>query len=135
MSRGLGKLQRFIKEQVYRADREWNEELDRLIAAKSSDHPKGTFWLTWPDIRYLIAENAELNDLGPDCMSETLERSAKRALHLLVKRGELAKITAPEGALTRYGTKGTDKAMEVGLEEFAEDLKRAAASKPPAAPK
>jgi hypothetical protein len=37
MSRGLGRLQRFIKDQIYCVDREWQAEADALEAAGSDD--------------------------------------------------------------------------------------------------
>jgi hypothetical protein len=144
MSRGLGRLQRFIKEQVHRADREYRTEADALEAAGGDDEPKGRFWLTWPDIRSLIEENPDFNrgpyriagpggsirpmQVGPSGpipeISASLERSAKRALYLLVKRGEIVQIQPSERHyLTRYITKDMDQQLrETGkaiMEGFA----------------
>jgi hypothetical protein len=112
MSRGLGRLQRFIKAQIYRADREYRRESVAMNGRRKIDPAldpldEGTrnFWLTWPDIRYLIEENPEFNP-GPYRISPSLERSAKRALQLLVERGEIARLRGGySGYLNQYVTK------------------------------
>jgi hypothetical protein len=110
MSRGLGRLQRFIKDQIYRVEREYQAEADALDAAGSDDEPKSRFWLTWPEIRILIEDNPDFNLDLPYRISPSLERSAKRALHLLVKRGDIARWpTSDQRYLTRYLTKETDQ--------------------------
>lgn len=121
MSRGLGKLQRFIKAQIHRAEREYHVEAQCLRAAGRDvvDDCERTFVLTWPDIRYLIEENQDFNPDGPDGpyrISKSLERSAKRALHLLVKRGEIARWRGGDGDLNTYMT----SKMDQGLREATE---------------
>jgi hypothetical protein len=151
MSRGLGRLQRFIKDQIYRAECEYKRE-GIILFARMKAHPGfdpinesvKSFWLTWPDIRILIEKNPDFNHgpyriAGPSGsirpikvgssgpipeISASLERSAKRALHLLVKRGEIAQLPPSERRyLTRYITKETDqKLRETGkaiVEGFA----------------
>ena len=115
-TRGLGKLQRFIKEQIYRAEREYKREavaLSRRRKVKpdfdSFKEGMKAFWLTWPHIRYLIEENPDLNP-GPYRISPSLERSAKRALHLLVKRGEIVRMK-DERYLNRYITNEMDQSL------------------------
>jgi hypothetical protein len=135
MSRGLGRLQRFIKEQIYRAEREDKHE-SKILFARMKTHPDfdpldegvKSFWLTWPDIRILIEENPDFNHgpcrisgpsesiepikVGPSGpipeISPSLERSAKRTLHSLVKRGDIVPLP-PSGRryLTRYIHAGT----------------------------
>jgi hypothetical protein len=151
MSRGLGRLQRFIKDQIYRAEREYRRE-SVILFRRMKRNPKfdpvdesvKPFWLTWPDIRILIEENPNFNrgtlritgpagsikpiKVGPAGpilkISPSLERSAKRALYLLVKRGEIAQLPPSDRRyLTRYMTKETDQEMrEAGkaiMEGFA----------------
>ena len=91
MSRGPGKLQRFIKDRIYEQRRKWDEERAALEAAGSEDSPKSRYWLHWFEIRHLIEADPELNP-GPDRMSDHLERSARRALRGLVKRGEVGRV-------------------------------------------
>ena len=98
MGRGLGRLQRFIKEQVYRVQREWDEECAAIEAAGSNDEPQGRYWLWWFQIRSLIENDPDLNP-GPYRISPSLERSAKRALLNLVKRGEVAKVPGGIGRM------------------------------------
>jgi hypothetical protein len=93
MSRGLGRLQRFIKEQIYSAEREYKREMVALNGRRKVDpdienHDNGvkTFSVYWWDVRHWVEENPDFNP-GPYRLSESLERSTKRALHTLVKRG------------------------------------------------
>src|SRR5262249_30586059 len=126
MSRGLGKLQRFIKAQIYRAEHEYKRESAILFARMKLD-PKfdpdensvKCFFAYWWDVRHWVEENEEFNP-GPYRMSESLERSTKRALHTLVKRGEIANF--PFGRLNQYMTRemaenlrGTGKAIAEGF--------------------
>ena len=91
MSRGPGKLQRFIKDRIYEQGRKWDEERAALAAAGSADSPKSRYWLYWFEIRHLIEADPELNP-GPDRMNDHLERSARRALRGLVERGEVGRV-------------------------------------------
>ena len=93
MSRGLG---RFIKEQIYKADREYRAEEDALRAAGSDESPKHRFWLGWWEIKHRIEADPELNP-GSE-LSPSLQRSAKRALHRLVERGEIGRESHPDGS-------------------------------------
>jgi hypothetical protein len=102
-----------------RVDREYHAEAERLEAAGSDDGPEGDFWLTWPQIRILIENNEAFNP-GPYRISESLERSAKRALHSLVKRGEIGKMET--SYLTRYLTKETDQGMTDAAEALLASL-------------
>jgi hypothetical protein len=157
MSRGLGRLQRFIKDQIYRAERDYRRE-GICLFARMKTHPDfdpsaesvKSFWLTWPDIRMLVEENPDFNHgpyrisgpgesiepiiVGPSGpiwfprISPALERSAKRALHALVKRGEIAKLwKAPGPYLTRYVTKEMDQELRDTDKAFAEGFARLAA--------
>jgi hypothetical protein len=146
MSRGLGRLQRYIKDQLYRAEREYKRESKILFARMKTnpdfdpiDETVKFFGLTWPEIRILIEENPDFNHgpfrlsgptesiepirVGPSGpipkISPSLERSAKRALHLLVKRGEIAKLKdGRPGYLTKYITK------EMYQQSFAPEVMR-----------
>ena len=156
MSRGLGRLQRFIKDQIYRAEREYRRESVCLSARMKLDpefdpldESVKCFWLTWPEIRILIEENPDFNrgpyrisgptesiepiEVGPSGpiyfpkISPSLERSAKRALHLLVKRGDIARIPPSERRyLTRYITKEMDQSLRETGKAFAEGFARMA---------
>jgi hypothetical protein len=155
MSRGLGRLQRFIKEQVYRAEREYRHE-SGILRAREKTHPGfggfddavKSFWLTWPDIRFLLEENPDFNrgpyrisgpsesiepiKVGPfgpiPEISPSLERSAKRALYLLVKRGEIAQIKPSDPRyLTRYITKEMDQELRETGKAIAAGFARMAA--------
>jgi hypothetical protein len=108
MSRGLGRLQRFIKEQIYRAEREYKREMVALNGRRKVDpdienHDNGvkTFSVYWWDVRHWVEENPDFNP-GPYRLSESLERSTKRALHTLVKRGGIANF--PSGRFNQYMT-------------------------------
>jgi hypothetical protein len=137
MSRGLGRLQRYIKEQIYRAEREWKRE---NIALRSREKLKPgfdgfndsvkSFFLTWPRIRFLIEENPDFNP-GPYRISPSLEQSVKRALRLLVKRGEIAQHKS-DNRLAIYMTKETDQSLRESSKAFMEGFARmkAAAQSP-----
>ena len=154
MSRGLGRLQRFIKDQIYRAEREYKRE-SKILFARMKIHPRfdpcaesaKSFWLTWPGIRILIEENPDFNHgpcrisgpsesiepikVGPSGpipeISPSLERSAKRALHLLVKRGDIAQWPPSDRRyLTRYITKEMNQELSEGAKAFAEGFARMA---------
>jgi hypothetical protein len=152
MSRGLGRLQRFIKDQIYRAEREFKRESVCLFARmkldpKFDDEGVKTFWLTWPEIRILIEENPEFNRgrllisgpagsiepirvgrSGPILqISPSLERSAKRALYLLVKRGDIVPLWKSDHRyLNRYITKEMHQHLNESGKAFAEGLARMA---------
>jgi hypothetical protein len=127
MSRGLGRLQRFIKEQIYRAEREYQRE---AVALKGREKLKPgfdafedgvkRFCVYWWDVRRWVENNPEFNP-GPYRLSESLERSAKRALHTLVKRGEVACM---KGKISRYVTKEMDQQLAETGKAFAEGLAR-----------
>jgi hypothetical protein len=111
MSRGLGRLQRFIKERMYRAEREYERERVALRGRErvkpgfdAFDDGVKRFWFYWWDVRRWVEDNEEFNP-GPYRISESLERSTKRALHGLVKRGEIA-VDRPF-RVNRYFTKET----------------------------
>jgi hypothetical protein len=113
MSRGLGSLQRFIKEQIYRKDGEYRAEQDRLDAEGSDDGPEGRFWLFWWEIKWLISDDPALNKDAPKYrMSRSMERSAKRALHSLYKRGEVARIHVGSSDQWAYITPECDKGLD-----------------------
>jgi len=124
MSRGL---ERFIKEQIYKADREYRAEEDALRAAGSDESPKHRFWLGWWEIKHRIEAEPKLNP-GPE-LSPSLQRSAKRALHRLVERGEIGRESHPDGS--HYMTKETyeenfsPKATEQLSPKATEQLKAA----------
>jgi hypothetical protein len=90
VSRGLGKLQRTIKQLIYEQRARFEEESERI-----QDVPKCPFWLTWSDIRVRL-----WRDLGePDPHSTYWlghERAAKRALYTLWKRKEIGRIRLHE---------------------------------------
>jgi hypothetical protein len=152
MSHGLGRLQRFIRAQIYRAEREYKREGVAMSGRRKVDPDLDpiddgvkNFWLTWPEIRILIEKNPDFNHgpcrisgpsesiepikVGPSGpipeISPSLERSAKRALHLLVKRGEIAKLwKAPGPYLTRYITKEMNQSLCDTGEAVAKGLAR-----------
>src|SRR6516165_3357663 len=157
MSRGLGRLQRFFKDQIYRAEREYRREGVILFRRMKRD-PKfdpvedevKNFWLTWPEIRSLIEENPDfkhgpyriagpsgsirpikVGSAGPILdISTSLERSAKRALYLLVKRSEIARLLPSERRyLTRYTTKETEQRLNEGAKAIMEGFARMAKKK------
>jgi hypothetical protein len=74
-------LQRFIKAQIHRAERDYRVEakciyaVERRIPKYDGEEPLRTFWLTWPEIKILIEEDPDLNP-GPYRITEALERSA-----------------------------------------------------------
>jgi hypothetical protein len=164
MSRGLGRLQRFIKDQIYRAEREYKRE-SKILFARMKIHPRfdpcaesaKSFWLTWPAIRILIEENPDFNHgplrirgpsesikpirVGPSGpipkIGPSLERSAKRALYLLVKRGDIARWPpSDQRYLTRYVTKEMGQEMREAGKAIVEGFARMAAKGewPPAEP-
>jgi hypothetical protein len=119
-------LQRFIKEQIYRAEREHGRESVALRGREKLkpgfdgfDDSVKRFFAYWWDVRHWVEESEEFNP-GPYRMSESLERSTKRALHTLVKRGEIANF--PFGRFHQYMTnemaenlRGTCKAIAEGF--------------------
>jgi hypothetical protein len=126
MSRGLGRLQRFIKEQIYRAEREYKRECVALTGrgrVRPDDDEDGvkTFPVYWWNVREWVENNEDFNP-GPDRLSEALERSAKRALYTLVKRGEIVRLRGGDGDLNRYIT----KEMDQGLRATVRAMRRAA---------
>ena len=144
MSRGLGKLQRFIKEQIYRAEREYDRErvalegrrrviLQRLGRDHFNRGERDPFddgvkrWVVyWWDVRRWVDQNPAFNpDPEQYRLSEALECSAKRALHGLVQRGEI--VQDREGKYATYYTIEMQKRLEDIGKGFAEDFKRAAA--------
>jgi hypothetical protein len=94
MSRGLGRLQRIIKALIYAQ----NDYFQKCADAQGDDFDGSgpQFWITWPDIRTIMAD-----DLGRK-PSDALERAAKRALHTLLKRGEIGRIRHPAADLYCY---------------------------------
>jgi len=139
MSRGLGKLQRFIKEQIYRAEREYDRErvalegrrrviLQRLGRDHFNRGERDPFddgvkrWVVyWWDVRRWVDQNPAFNpDPEQYRLSEALERSAKRALHGLVQRGEI--VQDREGKYATYYTIEMQKRLEDIGKGFAEDL-------------
>jgi hypothetical protein len=135
MSRGLGRLQRFIKEQVYRAEREYRREqvalngrakLDTKLDA--FDDAVKNFVVHWWDVRRWVEENPDFNP-GPYRLSESLERSTKRALHSLVKRGEIAQMKA-NGYLAKYMTNEMDQSLTESTKKFMEGFARMAEQEP-----
>ena len=93
MSRGLGRLQRNLKAMIYEQHECWLKEFERR--ADADEMPEGQFWLTWPEIKYLIKLDMGLDPEAK--LDPSFERSLKRALHLLLKRGEVRKIPGMPG--------------------------------------
>ena len=155
MSRGLGRLQHFIKEQIYRAEREYRRE-QVALNGRNRFKPDPNFdpinegvkdfTVIWWDVRRWVEENPDFNygplrisgpsesikpiRVGPSGpipeISPSLERSAKRALHTLVKRGEIARLWRREGELSRYVTKEMDQSLRETDKGFAEGFARLA---------
>jgi len=149
MSRGLGKLQRFIKEQVYRAEREYRREIVALRGREkvkpgfdAVDDAVKWFMVFWWDVRRWVEENPDFNripyrlsgpsesiepmEVGPDGpiyflkISPSLERATKRALHTLVRRGEIVQVrTKPARYLTKEMNKQLDETGKAIAEGFA----------------
>jgi hypothetical protein len=120
MSRGLGKLQRFILDRMRRLDREHDREWRALIYRTGVDpgfDPVGQCerndFVYWWDVRRWVEDSEEF---GP-IMSEALERSTKRALHTLVKRGE---IVCERDRYNCYFTKERYQRMGKSYEAFME---------------
>jgi hypothetical protein len=127
MSRGLGRLQRFIKEQIYRAEREYKREVVALNGRRRLDADFDSFEdsvkrfvVYWWDVRGWVENNPDFNP-GPYRLSESLERSTKRALHTLVKRGEVACM---KGRVNMYVTKEMDQQLLETGKAFAEGFAR-----------
>jgi hypothetical protein len=143
MSRGLGRLQRFIKERIYRAGREYRREVVAIKGRSrfkrdpnfdSLDEGVKRFTVCWWDVRQWVEGNPDFNRgpyrisgpsdsiepimVGPSGpiwfprISPALERSAKRALHTLVKRGEVACLRGGAGYLHRYVTPETKRSLD-----------------------
>jgi hypothetical protein len=94
MSRGLGKLQRDIKQFIEANDKRWNEECEK---AGDGDPPEDCSpWVTWSDIRFRLFENGARNwpywEAPDNPLWPPRERAGKRALHTLWKRGEIGRI-------------------------------------------
>jgi hypothetical protein len=89
MSRGLGKLQREVKDIVFHYD-EW---LFSKYGSSGESLDKAP-WLSWPIIRNIYFEQRSLNHsaIGRTEAESALERSLKRALNALVNRGEVCKV-------------------------------------------
>jgi hypothetical protein len=79
-------------------DEHWRKESDRAEGT-----PGFPFWLTWSDIRlHLYKVQHDYPGCEPprpanDLAWLALERAAKRALHTLVKRGEIGRIRESNG--------------------------------------
>jgi|SRR5215469_11043673 len=116
MSRGLGRLQRFIKDRIYRAEREYKREQVALSGRRKldpdyiSEDGVKRFTVFWWDVRQWVEDNPDFNP-GPYRLCEALERSTKRALHTLVKRGEIVRLRGEEGRLNKYITKEMDQSL------------------------
>jgi hypothetical protein len=91
MSRGLGKLQRYIKALIEAQAERFDRECE---ADPEGDVAECAFWLTWTDIRMRLLEDAGSDW---DKFSLAAERAAKRALHTLWKRGEIGRISDDDG--------------------------------------
>jgi len=79
------------------------------------------FLVYWWDVRRWVEENEEFNP-GPYRMSEALERSTKRALYSLVKRGEIYQETWRKPF--RYMTKEMHQSLTEGSKEIMEGFAR-----------
>jgi hypothetical protein len=130
MSRGLGRLQRFIKEQIYRAERDYKRESVALSGRckldpdfDAFDDAVKRFIVFWWDVRRWVEDNPDFNP-GSYRLSKSLERSAKRALHTLVKRGEIVRLRGEEGCVNRYITKEMDQNLSKTGKRFMEGLAR-----------
>jgi hypothetical protein len=89
MSRGLGKLQREVKDIVVQYD-EWFFR-EYVSSGESLDKAP---WLSWPIIRNIYFQHRSLNHsaMGRTEAHASLERSLKRALNALIDRGEVCKV-------------------------------------------
>jgi uncharacterized protein YaaR (DUF327 family) len=124
-------LQRFIREQIYRADREYRREQVALNGRgkvvgpdfDAYDESIKRFVAYWWDVRHWIEENEDFNP-GPYRLSEALERSAKRALYTLVKRGEIVRIKGGDGDLNKYITKEMDERLRQITQQVMKKLNK-----------
>lgn len=121
-------MQRFIKEQIYRREREFKREQVALNGRgkvkpefDAYDNSVKRFCFLWWDVRNWVEGNPEFNP-GPYRLSESLERSTKRALYTLVKRGEIGCTPGGGGWRNQYMTvkmkqelMGTSKAIAEGF--------------------
>jgi hypothetical protein len=131
MSRGLGRLQRFIKEQIYRAEREYKRESVALSGRRRLkpdldpiEESVKNFVVNWYDVRNWVHYNPDFNPDSNYRLSEALERSAKQALHTLVKRGEIVRLRGGEGRLNQYITKEMDQSLNEGAKAVMEGFAR-----------
>jgi hypothetical protein len=118
--------------QIYRAEREYRRE---QVALKGREKVRPgfdgfedgvkRFFVYWWDVRRWVEENEEFNP-GPYRLSESLERSAKRALYTLVKRGEIVRVKGGDGHLNRYVTKEIDQSLRETGKAIAEGFARMA---------
>jgi hypothetical protein len=124
MSRGLGKLQREIKAQIYAQYERFHRQCD---ADPEGDGPDCHFWLYWSDIRRSLFEVAGPGFLIIKKPSPALERAAKRALFTLVMRKEIGRIRivgrycyVPIEAWNESFSPEAEKRLKAALERFAE---------------
>jgi hypothetical protein len=104
MSRGLGRFQRNIKAMIYGVDAWWREECAKAEAEEREPADGYRYWVLWPEIKATVKDDLGLSP--EDKLPPSLERSLKRALHSLVKRGEIGKMPdLPPGSLAHYITK------------------------------
>jgi hypothetical protein len=136
MSRGLGRLQRFIKDQIYRAEREYKRESVCLFARMKlnpkfdpGENSVKRFIVFWWDVRQWVEDSPDFNP-GPYRLSPSLERSTKRALHSLVKRGEIVRLRGDEGRLNQYMTNEMNQSLNETGKAIAEGFARMAKEEP-----